>query len=268
MERLAIDQFLLSTTLPVLYDWGEKGIDQIATGTLLRICNRSFLITSRHLFADKKLFQYDPAKIAFTSTPRGKTVYILGQSNLWLPDMEAIDVAVFELLDQEAIQILSSGWQFLSEANIGAASPKGTFVLAGYPSARLIKRGDMLGGTLVTLYTERMCQQPIEAEPEPHPLIDMFFHLDDEGTLLDGSQGKIPKLEGMSGASIWEAASNPSHVWSPQSHLKIVGVQSAYRPAKYFRGINWLGVVEIFRKIDPRLGSAIEAAAKPKTGSS
>jgi hypothetical protein len=258
-EKLALEQFLLNATPPILYDHGEKGIDQIGTGTLFRICGRHFLVTARHLFYDNAI-TYDPARIAFPETPRGITPYTFGRSNVYYPDNESIDVVVLELLQQEAVERLSSGWQFLCEGNIGVASSCGTFVLAGYPSSQLVKRGDKLGGTLLSLYTERMADLPAEAKPDPDPRIDMFFHLDEEATKLDGSMAKVPKLPGVSGASIWEASPISSAIWTPQGFLKIVGVQSAYRPGKYIRAINWLGVAEIFRKIDPDLGSAIQSA--------
>ncbi len=262
-ERKALQAFLLKSTLPVLYDWEDKGIDQIATGTLLCLGTRYFLVTSRHLFRDKYHHQYDPARLAFPATALGKAVFPFGNSILYLPSVEKVDIAILEITEQETVSRLSSGWRILSEKNLGPASGSGTYVLSGYPSSEAVKRGDLLGGTLVTIFTEIMRELSPEVRPEPDPGIDLFFHLDEEGEQVDGSMANVPALQGMSGASVWKVLPNENAIWTPESALRIIGVQSAYQPAKYFRAINWTGALEIFRRIDAELGRIVEAALLP-----
>jgi hypothetical protein len=106
-----------------------------------------------------------------------------------------------------------------------------------------------------------MAQVPRDALPAPDTRIDMFFHYDAEATSIEGKQIQAPPLDGMSGASVWHiSTSENSRLWTPESRLRIVGVQSAYRQQEYFRAINWLGVIEIFRKIDEGLASTIEVS--------
>jgi hypothetical protein len=258
-EKLAVEQFLLNVTLPVLYDWGDKGIDQIATGTLFCVRDRYFWITSRHLFDGTADITYDPAKISFPVTPRGPTVYTLGKSTLIQPSLASIDVAILEILEHEAIDRLGAGWRFLSPGNVEIPSYEGRFILCGYPSVALRKRGELLGGTLAAIYTDRMRVVPEDALPSADPRIDMFFHLDGDATSFDGKPVEVPKLQGMSGASIWRLLpAKMGQLWTAESRLRVMGVQSRYRPQRFFRAINWLGVIEMFRMLDEGLAASIE----------
>ena len=260
-ERIAIEQFLFKATVPVLYDWGEKGIDQIGTGTLFTVANRHFFITSRHIFKSSSLYEYDPAKLAYPETPFGITPYPFGNCVMHLPDLEALDVAILELIEPETVERLKTGWHFLSAKNATAPTYDGWFILCGYPSKLLKPHAGNLRATLVSAYTTRMAEIPSDASPPPDPRIDMFFYYGGDAISIDGSTIKRPPLPGMSGASVWHLKDlPPSAVWTPECCRRVMGVQSAWREDQYFRAINWLGVVEIFRRIDGEIAVEIESA--------
>ncbi len=265
VEKLAIEGFMKSVALPILYDWGQKGIDQIGTGTLISVGSRQFLITARHLFKDGT-YDYDPKLLAYPETPEGPTVYTLGKCILCLATDPAVDVAVIELKNKTTINRLKEGWRFLSPRNIGKPGYFGEFLLSGYPSVKLVQRGALLGGTLLSVYSERIATPPTNIVPPATP-VDLFFWYDDEAELLDGRTVKTVDLPGTSGASVWSCVPVPkSKLWTPEASLRVVGVQSAYSypRRKYFRAVNWLAVAVMFEKIDRRLGKIITNALQSK----
>jgi hypothetical protein len=107
-EGAAIEQLMHKVIVPILYDRGDAGIDQIGTGTLFCIADRHFIVTAQHIFDN-----IDPKKIAYPETPRGITPYTLGNYQIVTtttgPDF---DIALVELLEGETISRLKSGWQF------------------------------------------------------------------------------------------------------------------------------------------------------------
>jgi hypothetical protein len=263
-EKLGIEQFLKKVVFPILYDWEEKGIDQIGTGTLFAIDARYFIITARHLFKDGD-YDYDPKHLAYADNPLGPKVFTLGNTCLMLPTVEAVDVALIEILEAETISRLRAGWQFLSPNNIEAPSYVGQFLLSGYPKVGLRKRGDLLGGTLVSIYTERFRSVPPRIVPAA-TAVDMFFHYDDEATLLSGETTKTPDLQGMSGASVWKyEPDRAATLWTPENTLRVIGIQSAFsRRLEYFRAVHWLAVARMFNKANKRLGDLVVDAFKTR----
>jgi hypothetical protein len=249
----AIEQFAAHVTVPVLYD-DPKAADQVGTGTLFSIDERLFLVTASHLFDDR-----DPGRFTIPAPPSTQ-LYGLGDFNL-IRTADFYDIAVLELQDGQTISRLTGGWwQPLTLANVGRASESGIFALSGYPSARAVKRGDLIGASLITAYTERMSMPPAEAEHPIDPRLDLFFRYNREALDVDGKTIKTPDLHGCSGASIFEyRESDVIQFWTPEQCLKIVGVQSSFRRGDYFRGKSWDAVLELLRRTDVGLRAAVEA---------
>jgi hypothetical protein len=250
----AVEQFTAHVTIPVLYD-DPAAANQIGTGTLFTVDRRLFLVTARHLFDNQDLTRFSiPA-------PPDPQLHTLGEFNLLRPTEEVIDVAVLELKANTTINRLTSGWwRPLTLENVAPASQQGLFALCGYPSERAVVRGGLIGGSLITAYTERVLPIPPEAEPPIIPNLDLFFHYDAQAIDLKGKAIATPHLGGCSGASIWEYR-EPKGIlfWTPEQCLHIVGVQSSFRRGRYFRGKSWAAVLEVLRQTDQSLRAAVDA---------
>ncbi len=251
----AMGEFAKLVTVPILYD-DPQVLDQVGTGTLFTIARRYFLVTASHLFN-----KADPARFAIPSNPiRDPDPSTLGNYNLLKPDEDFIDIAVLELLEPITIEKVKNGWRVLTLSNIGEASQQGVFALCGYPSERARRVGShLIGGSLISAYTERIQEIPEHASKPVHPELDLFFNYDSKATGLDGKELQSPHLGGTSGASVWEYREpDRSAFWTPERAFKIVGVQSSFRKGDFFRAKKWSFVLEILRKADAALGEAID----------
>jgi hypothetical protein len=245
-KREALRAFLASVTVPILYYDPKGGGDQIGTGTLFTVAGRLFLVTAAHLFKD-----HDPAHFSIPSV-RTTELWSLGRGKLLTPRDDAFDIAVFELHEEATIARAKASWRILTLANIGPASLSGVFVLCGFPSERAERRGDVIRGSRVVVFSERI-EPPENVRPPAHPAVDLFFHYRET---VDGT--KTPNLGGCSGASIYEYREpRGTAFWMPERCLTIVGVQSACLERKYFRAKSWAVVLEIMRKCDDDLAAII-----------
>lgn len=197
--RRALEKFTATVTVPVLYD-GPHGVDQVGTGTLFTLVGRYFLVTAGHLFE-----RCDPGRF---SIPKGRInadLHSLGPLRLWQAKEPEFDIAILELQDEFTLSYVKTGWRVIELENIGPASPiAGEFVLCGYPSARAWRSDEAIGGSLLTVFTQRMPNIPKEAERPVHPALDLFFFYGIEAPTLDGKIAPTPHLRGASGASVWE----------------------------------------------------------------
>jgi hypothetical protein len=248
----ALGAFAASVAVPIVYDHEKGGGDQIGTGTLFTTDGRFFLVTAAHLFED-----CDPGRFAIGSANTAQ-MWSIGRCNLLIPTNKAFDVAVVELLEAATIERAKASWKILTLANSGPASAEGVFVLCGWPSERAERTGDLIRGSRIIAFTQRMNEPPADAEPPVHAALDLFFHYDLEAVQISGTTIATPKLGGCSGASIWEYQ-EPQGVslWTPEQCLKIIGVQSAWRKGKYFRAKSWAAVLEIMRQTDDRLAAIV-----------
>ncbi len=89
--------------------------------------------------------------------------------------------------------------------------------------------------------------------------LDILLNHRERGEDLDG--GELPNLRGVSGASIWGVVPNSGDcVWSAQSRLRVIGVQTSCRSGSYIRGKSWELVTRVFKRFDERASEEIEAA--------
>ena len=94
---------------------------------------------------------------------------------------------------------------------------------------------------------------------EPHSLTHDLL-LDYSGALdLSLEEVRQPRLQGMSGASIWVATSesSPSGIWSPTSHLRIVAIQSTTRHGSYIRAKRWHLLAPLVEAVNPGSGQRV-----------
>ena len=99
-----------------------------------------------------------------------------------------------------------------------------------------------LGGSLITSYVERLLDPPEDAKKPIDPAVDIFLFYKEEGILANKQKFKSPRMNGVSGAPIWELALPGGHntpVWTPQDALTLVGVETDTRHFQYIRGKQW-----------------------------
>ncbi|MEA3031935.1 MAG: hypothetical protein QOG13_3260 [Sphingomonadales bacterium] len=247
----AITQFAVEVTLPLLAD----GPKMLGTGTLFTHEGRYFIVTAAHIL---KVDEDDPGSadidltgIAFpTGRGRQETLITLGSFTVHRPAPPSrVDVVVLELQDSETIATLKKGWRFLCFDAVAPFPFNARFILSGFPLEGATWDGQNVGQNFLTLATDPLHYVPKVKYPEPS--IDRFFYLEDKGQLLDGSLREIPKLQGLSGASLW-AYAEPAGLWSPATALKVVAVQSSYSRGKWIRCADWEAVRYIFNK--PEIG--------------
>lgn len=234
---LALERFTLSLTVPVLYDRGES-LDQLGTGTLFEHNNSHFLVTARHILEDE-----DIERVALPARPRGPETFTLGAVEVIQyrdPVEMDIDVVILKLLSAPAVAELRAGWRFLTMQNTATATPQGAFVLCGFPTQRMIPRGGDLSGSVVTCYTTRLPNVPVEAKAPIDDRIDFFLDYQREAKDFYGDTVRAVDLKGLSGSAVWQyfpVAEND--IWTPESTLKVVGVQASFRTGDFSRVKSW-----------------------------
>jgi hypothetical protein len=249
----AIEAFMFKNTVPILYKDPDGEVDMVGTGTLFVVSERYFLVTAAHIFQGCELSNF-----GFPSSPAGDAdLQTIGHAELYVPSSENIDLfdfAILELLEQHTITAVKAGWKALSPQDVGMPSRGGVFILCGYPSAVAKRDTGRIGGCLVTSYSTMLETTPDNAKQPVKEGLDLFFKYDREAIRHDGETVETPKLQGTSGASVWEYLElSDEAVWDPRKMLRIVGVQSSALHGEFFRAKAWSGLVEIFRRIDPKL---------------
>jgi hypothetical protein len=256
-EASAIEKFVLNVTIPIVLETGDEARLH-ATGTLFQLAGRQFVITARHIFSDLS----DWTKLAFPEAPLKGRLNTFGNFNLSRPREESFDIAIMELLDDETIEKLKDGWQFLSLDNVALPStitPDGSFFLSGYPTSLTKMVNGWLHSTIATVYTQRITNVPPKVNPPIIPGLDLCFEYGHEATCITGKKVQTPKLHGASGASVWEYKPVPSSVWTPESVTRVVGVQSGYLHSKLFLAKNWWTVSKALVMIDHKIAQAVQS---------
>ncbi|WP_119389885.1 hypothetical protein [Taklimakanibacter lacteus] len=247
---IAIEQFASRVTVPLLLKDTKHGVVPHGTGTFFDIGGRVFLVVAAHLLDDIEL-----SKLAVPVGPRGPEVLTLSPFDTYRPQDIDLDVAIVEPTDMDLLAKFRKHWRFLDLSNVAVPSQDGAFILCGYPASITLRRGDKLGGQLLTFYTERLGTPPNLAifRDRPHdPSVDFFFKYDETAMLVNtADDGETPELPGASGASIWEWSELPKDgIWTPEAALKVVAVQSSWneRTKKWFRATGWQVVFNLLRQ--------------------
>lgn len=231
----AVERFAGRLTVPVLHECRPEVVDQVGTGTLFDVEGRLILITAGHIFD-----QINAEDLVIPSTMT-RDLHGIGPYRLYRADHEDIDIAIVELRHPPSIERARRGWRVLSLENVTEPSNEGRFILTGYPTERLTRVGGLLGGSLLTLHTERLAEPPEGVQISAATDVDLFLRYDQTGYTIDGNVAAVPKLPGCSGAPVWEYREPDDMVfWNADSCLKVVGVQSSYMDRKgFFRAKRW-----------------------------
>ncbi len=231
-EVEAIRQRVCRVTVPIASNRGGAFPDPVGSATILRADNRVFLITAAHVLED------ETGETLFVSASRTSAPPVqLAPATLVRPKLsDAPDIAVIEVLNEDARAALIDGWECASLDDIGDASSAGLFILSGYPSDRLRVQDTTLMCTCITAITERLPEPPTDTRDPVDPARDLFFLYGPQGCFADGEPADSPHLLGTSGGGVWEFSNaRPAGVWTAQKALKLVGIQSSARHFEWFR---------------------------------
>jgi len=236
----ALQHFMLGASIPLVADT-DVGADPFGTGILFEVEGRRFLVTANHHFED--------IQVEHLAVPLGRyaaPMKTLGNLILARPDkMSGPDVAVLELQDPEMAAEIAKHWRFLSAEHIGAVTRGATHVVLGYPSALGRRDEAAVHQHPLAIYSTLIDPPPPQELKDPLTEHDLFFQLERQGVLLDGAVQETPKLQGASGAPIFEIGPAPEGVWAPEKVLRFVGVQRSALQGKWFRATG-AAVVEAF----------------------
>jgi hypothetical protein len=211
---------------------------------------RHFIVTAAHILKtdedDPLSPDIDLTTIAYPTGRSNASLHTLGLFDIHRPSPPSyVDVTVLELKEPQTVMTLTTGWRFLTFDEVAPFPYNARFILSGFPLEGVRWDGQNVGQNFLTLTTDLLHYVPQVRVPEP--ATDRFFYLQDEGQLLDGTWRSIPKLQGLSGASLW-AYVEPNGLWSASKALKIVAVQSSYLKGKWMRCTDWEAVRYILRQ--------------------
>jgi len=243
-ELKAVQEFLLSASIPLLRDTDVGALPR-ATGALFEVKGRRFLVTAHHIF--------EGMEVEALAVPLGRhaaPMKTLGDLTLAHAEQEnGPDIAVLELLNPEMAGQVAKHWRFLGADNIGASDSEALHVVLGYPEALAERTDEAVRAHPFAMFATAVDAPPPEDLKSPPTSWDLFFELDREGVLLDGTKMETPPLQGASGAPIFDVGPPPDGIWTPQKALRFVGVQSSALPGKWFRATSADVVQSYFNKL-------------------
>jgi hypothetical protein len=269
-ELRAFTSFARTCTLPLIEE-SETETAMLGTGTLFAVNGNHYLITAAHVIEGL----VEAQQLDRIGIPLGRTnsaVSNLGRHFIayvqWKDgDSGPFDAAIIRFDQPELVAALRKNWKFISPKNLGPIPErKQGFLVAGYPRQVSSRIDFALSGKFIAFATNVLPSPPEEREYRPG--LDIFLKHDETGTALDGTLTELPRLQGMSGGSVWVARHDEGTdaVWSAESHLRLVGIQSAYVLGSYIRAKSWQLVAKLFDGLDSQAAKEIRAALDESYG--
>jgi hypothetical protein len=235
----AVQEYLKNVVVPVLYDDPAQGLDQKGTCTLIGVDQDIYLLSAQHVFKD-----LHAQRLKIPANVHGPDLIELWPFEI-IESGNSDDDIILLKLNALASDMARSGWQIVDRDQCRPPNQDALFVIGGYPSALLKQSGELLGGTLVISYVERIGGVPHGAKEPVSQDIDLFFEYKAEGTNMLGLVVQTPRLNGVSGGAIWEL-DNPrkNSIWAPKTALHLVGIQTGAFHFSYARGKSWTLISE------------------------
>lgn len=248
-ERVALQEFLFRRTIPVFGT--VNGQDAIAgTGSLFRQGDRRFLITAAHV-----LDLIEPGSLAIPDGHLQAKVWTIPNGTIYRPRSPSgaaeYDIAVVHIRGRECLERLERAWSFLELSDIATASNIGdSCIISGFPDGlSTIGSEETTGGYV--MFATKVMSTPKDAQSPIHNDVDVFLELGATSQdLKTGEIGEPIRLNGVSGASVWRVLPDgDGPVWSLESRIKVVAIQSAARHKSYIRAKNWRAIYELLARI-------------------
>jgi len=240
---VSVGEFLQSCTIPLIFEDEERSFLH-GTACLFKGADYSYLITAKHVV---KSCDFDC--IGVPENPTYGHSWPLGAYTASFPSDDDLDVAAIRLEAPEFPSRVGANWRSLGPDNLLADGiPVERFIIAGYPTATAETVGVKLHPKPLQLYTTRY-RGPVNDGLGP---FDFVLNYAREGRDVVGRDVPTPPVEGVSGAAVWAVLPEPSGaIWTPETQLKLAGVQVSYVHSKYVRAKSWNVLRKVFQKIDP-----------------
>lgn len=246
----ALEEFVISCTVPFAGRSGdERGV--VGTGTLFETADHHYIVTANHVanhLLEGRRLTVPASRYGGRSLGLGKGTIFSPTDTEWKPD-----IALIRLEDDELIERLKEGWQFVSTENISPIDEESDFFyVAGYPEVFAEEQEEDFETGLATIiateFEEDTSNFQLEVDKEVHLLLE---HMD-TGRLADGTPEKSVRLHGISGASVWslDYDEESDEIWSPSQALGIVAVQNSYAHGTYIRATKWLVAAKVLKEMN------------------
>jgi hypothetical protein len=167
------------------------------------------------------------------------------------------DVAVFRLDNSQSITELKAGWEFLTPSNVSlhTSDRDVAFFLHGYPQITSPKVGAEIRAVPVSLVMG-LYEGPLDGFRENAPYdqsADLLLVHRAQGFEPGVGQSEVPKLDGMSGSSIWAVdlprSDSKGPILSPRESAKIIAVMISAYDNHWIRSKRWSVVERILENI-------------------
>jgi hypothetical protein len=246
----AIKAFLVRSTVPLIFEADDVSGVQ-GSGCLFDLDGCLFFVTAGHVLKD-----VDPQKLGVPFRIYGSEIFTLGTGLVGWSQIEAFDIAAYRVDDKDTAIALRESFLVLGPANVGAPLPDSDhYVVVGYPGETVKKNGrELRPSDLTQLHTSSYWGDVIGPRGEH----DLFLKLRRHSHSLWGQVTVVPDLRGLSGGPVWQVCESTTSIWTPESALRLVGLQVSCDPggARYMRILRWEVVEAVLRKLDPAPSSS------------
>ena len=234
-------------------------------GCLLRVGARTFFITAAHIF--DKLVPADFEHIGVPVGPFETTLTTLGPGVIHRTNETAtadVDVAIWPLLDEVVAKLK---WDCLTVKNLVALRPVSAmneFLIFGYPNSRILPSArDLVRANPAFLRTSRYFG-PTPEHKNKHDAVDLILAYGDKAIDGNGNEVEAPSLPGISGSPIWAVMPSGGSLWSPESDLFVVSIDSGWTKKgmknRYVVSKLWTAVLKAFEQVDAEAAREIKDA--------
>jgi len=245
----AVDALARRATVPFIFEQGKRA-ESVGTGTLFEVNGQNLIVTAGHVANNFKRYEL--------GIPSGKD-----RRDIWSPGEGLVteviehDVAVFRLDNSQSIMQLKAGWEFLTPSNVSLDAPDRNvaFFLHGYPQATSPKVGGEIRAVPVSLVMG-LYNGPLDGFRENAPYdqsADLLLVHRAQGFEPGVGQSQVPKLDGMSGSSIWAVdlprGGSEGRIWTPRESAKIIAVMISTYDNHWIRSKRWWVINPILDKI-------------------
>jgi hypothetical protein len=233
--RAAYRAFFLRCTIPLLHENGKKEI--VGTGTLFDYSGQLFMVTAAHIFKRYKIYE-----IGVPEALDGPNAFTLGQLNAASAPDEDIDIAVLNLHNREICERLRKEWRVLSKENVSLENSEQTpYILAGCPDGT----AEIVNKHIIAKWFDMYTSPYAGSTDNARGVFDIFLKYPPEIYGKFGLTISKPKLQGISGASVWQAIQKSEGLWAAEKEMRVIGVQVAAAHEKYLVVKSWRLVAEI-----------------------
>jgi hypothetical protein len=250
-ERVqALIQFALKRSVALLVE-NNDGETECATGTLLKIRDRHFIITAQHVFdnVDRETFRMLPSGKTTDEIPMGEYTLVTPKDR---PD---IDVAAIELSARTVTSLIARGSLFCSEHKVDLRGPAEPTYIIGFPAKSHIAPENFIVKPLT--FQGRFRDPPASLQQPPITGVDFFYeHARHVYRNLDEDVSRSPEFHGVSGASAWFLI-KPREEFSADECALIGGIQVACDFGSYIRVQSWRAVATLLGMHDIELAKAL-----------